>query len=203
MTKWLMAVALTAAGITAGAQAQTPECQNCQANPAPAPAYAGPSYGGGGGHFNHPTAAHPWTAHPTFGSKHFNRSGNLSRQPTLPVYMAAPWYLYWPYDGHFQTVAPMAAGAQWMPPPQSAFGANPTLPTFPGFVPFTPNQTFPNFGAPAVQPNVMPPNFNPAPPVQPSVIPINPAPVVPPAKVVPAPPAKLLPGGELPKVIPN
>ena len=33
---------------------------------------------------------------------------NLTQMPTLPVYMAAPWYNYWPYDGHFQTVAPIA-----------------------------------------------------------------------------------------------
>jgi len=229
MTKFFMAVAMTAAGLTAAASAQTPDCPNCQAG---APAMAAPSSGGyshghGGYGFagevrsgagfvrdhaqshwgNSNPGAHPWTANPIFGHPHFNRSGNLSRQPTLPVYMAAPWYLYWPYDGHFQTVAPMAAGAQWMPPPQSAYGANATLPTYPGYVPYVPNQTYPNFGAPA-QPNTLPPTFNPAPPA--NLIPINPAPikvappvVVPPAKIAPAPPAKLIPGGELPKIIPN
>ncbi len=200
MTKWLMAVALTAAGASAQAQ----ECQNCQAGAAPAPAYSsGPSYGGGG--HSHPWAntAHPYAAHPMFGSPHFNRSGNLSRQPTLPVYMAAPWYLYWPYDGHFQTVAPMAAGGQWMPPPQSAYGANPVLPTYPGYVPYIPNQTYPNFGSPAAPALIPPSNPSVLPNFPPAPIPAPPV-VAPPAKVIPvAPPAKVVPGGELPKVIPN
>ena len=56
--------------------------------------------------------------------------------PTLPVYMAAPWYNYWPYDGHFQTVAPMASGAFYPPP---AYTGNPFLTgRYPGYVPATP-----------------------------------------------------------------
>ena len=46
-----------------------------------------------------------------------------SRQP-LPVYQAAPWYLYWPYDGHFQTPAPVS-GAFYGPPTQGNFPVNP------------------------------------------------------------------------------
>ena len=33
----------------------------------------------------------------------------------LPVFQAAPWYLYWPYDGHFLTPAPIQ-GAFYGPP---------------------------------------------------------------------------------------
>ncbi len=32
---------------------------------------------------------------------------STTRGRTLPVFQAAPWYLYWPYDGHFLTPAPM------------------------------------------------------------------------------------------------
>lgn len=36
--------------------------------------------------------------------------------PVLPVYQAAPWYLYFPYDAHFQTPAPIFGA------PQGAYG---------------------------------------------------------------------------------
>ncbi len=66
--------------------------------------------------------------------------------PTLPVYMAAPWYLYWPYDGHFQTVAPMASGAFYPPP---AYTGNPFLTgRYTGYVPGTAVPTFPMAGPP-------------------------------------------------------
>jgi hypothetical protein len=32
-----------------------------------------------------------------------------ARAQPLPTFQAAPWYLYWPYDGHFQTPAPVYA----------------------------------------------------------------------------------------------
>jgi len=32
------------------------------------------------------------------------------KQP-LPAFQAAPWYLYWPYNGHFMTPAPLGLGA--------------------------------------------------------------------------------------------
>jgi hypothetical protein len=31
----------------------------------------------------------------------------LFRKQSLPAFQAAPWYLYWPYNGHFQTPAPL------------------------------------------------------------------------------------------------
>jgi hypothetical protein len=69
--------------------------------------------------------------------------------PTLPVYMAAPWYLYWPYDGHFQTVAPMASGAFYPPP---AYTGNPFMPgRFVGYVPGAGVPTFSMGGPPPKQ----------------------------------------------------
>lgn len=120
MNKWLIAAAVVAAGLmTSTAQAQQP-CNNC-GTPAPV---AAPHWGGhagyGHGHLaGHPlfNGSHAYNAHPAHGHPWLSKSGNLTRMPTLPVYMAAPWYLYWPYDGHFQTVAPMAAGIYY-PPPQ-------------------------------------------------------------------------------------
>lgn len=45
------------------------------------------------------------------------------KMPTLPVYMAAPWYNYWPYDGHFLTAAPMAGAGMALPPqPGAGYG---------------------------------------------------------------------------------
>jgi len=43
--------------------------------------------------------------YPTLGAWLFNSHA----APALPTFQAAPWYLYWPYDGHFQ-----------MPPPGTA-----------------------------------------------------------------------------------
>jgi len=34
----------------------------------------------------------------------------LFRKQSLPAFQAAPWYLYWPYNGHFQTPAPLFGG---------------------------------------------------------------------------------------------
>ena len=44
----------------------------------------------------------------------------------LPAFQAAPWYLYWPYNGHFQTPAPLM-GAYYAPPSGPAMG-NPYFP---------------------------------------------------------------------------
>ncbi|MFO0804128.1 MAG: hypothetical protein U0791_13520 [Gemmataceae bacterium] len=48
-------------------------------------------------------------------------------QPALPVYQAAPWYLYWPYDAHFQTPAPVHAPF-YAPPVGGNFPVNPYFP---------------------------------------------------------------------------
>jgi hypothetical protein len=168
MKKWLMAAALAVAGLTAAdARAQSPynpspayvpvQATVATPAPAPAPAYvqgtgacptpaaAAPapavgapvaSYGGPGGHKFH-TGMH-WTKGGLFSI--FGGSF-VSQMPTLPVYMAAPWYLYWPYDGHFQTVAPMAHGLYYPPP---MYTGNPYLPgVYPGYVAGSPVQQFP------------------------------------------------------------
>lgn len=51
------------------------------------------------------------------------------KQP-LPAFQAAPWYLYFPYNGHFQTPAPMA-GAPFYAPPGGGYQANPYFPQGP------------------------------------------------------------------------
>jgi hypothetical protein len=56
----------------------------------------------------------------------------------LPVFQAAPWYLYWPYDGYFLTPAPIT-GPFYAPPAFPSSGANPYFP------------------APVVQPPSVPP----------------------------------------------
>jgi hypothetical protein len=54
-----------------------------------------------------------------------------SVKPALPTYQAAPWYLYWPYDAHFLTPAPL--NAPFVGPPISGnFPVNPYFPAQPG-----------------------------------------------------------------------
>jgi hypothetical protein len=50
-----------------------------------------------------------------------------ANQQPLPVFQAAPWYLYWPYDGHFLTPAPVQ-GAFYGPPGPGNFPVNPYFP---------------------------------------------------------------------------
>ncbi len=49
-------------------------------------------------------------------------------KPKLPVFQAAPWYQYWPYDGHFLTPAPINGGAFYGPPMTGNFPVNPYFP---------------------------------------------------------------------------
>lgn len=60
--------------------------------------------------------------------KHYTLGTHLfgNHQP-LPVYQAAPWYLYWPYDGHFLTPAPVT-GPFYGPPTPGNFPVNPYFP---------------------------------------------------------------------------
>src|SRR5687768_7584025 len=106
MKKWLMAAAVAVAGLAAGdaraqhpVHAQGPGCPNgdCGAGGVPAG-------GGYGGHIGPHFGAKPYWSRSFFGNGYFSSSANLTRMPTLPVFMAAPWYNYWPYDGHFQTI---------------------------------------------------------------------------------------------------
>jgi hypothetical protein len=54
-----------------------------------------------------------------------------SKQP-LPAFQAAPWYLYWPYNAHFMTPAPLQ-GAFYGPPGMGNFPVNPYFPAAPGY----------------------------------------------------------------------
>ncbi|MCZ2341503.1 MAG: hypothetical protein LC104_06865 [Bacteroidales bacterium] len=51
----------------------------------------------------------------------------------VPTFQAAPWYLYWPYNAHFMTPAPL--GSPYMAPP-GVGGAmmNPYFPHNPGYM---------------------------------------------------------------------
>lgn len=52
--------------------------------------------------------------------------GLFHKQP-VPAFQAAPWYLYWPYNAHFQTPAPMT-GAFAAPPYGGQGLVNPYFP---------------------------------------------------------------------------
>lgn len=52
---------------------------------------------------------------------------NSLHQHKLPVFQAAPWYNYWPYDGHFLTPAPVS-GPFYGPPMTGNFPVNPYFP---------------------------------------------------------------------------
>ena len=61
--------------------------------------------------------SHGWPAPSTlFGNHH-----------AKPTFQAAPWYNYWPYDGHFLTPAPVG-GAFNAPPLTGNFPVNPYFP---------------------------------------------------------------------------
>ncbi len=59
------------------------------------------------------------------------------------AFLAAPWYLYWPYDAHFQTPAPVF-GAFYPPPILNGYYSQPYFPTQPQpYVPGSPLNTYP------------------------------------------------------------
>ena len=63
------------------------------------------------------------------------RTGIFHKYP-MPAFQAAPWYLYWPYDAHFQSAAPL--GGQFYAPPYAGGGlVNPYFPAQPA--PYAPN----------------------------------------------------------------
>jgi hypothetical protein len=65
--------------------------------------------------------------HRTIGVPQPSTLFNGAHHQKLPVFQAAPWYLYWPYDGHFQTPAPVN-GAFYGPPVTGNFPVNPYFP---------------------------------------------------------------------------
>jgi hypothetical protein len=79
-------------------------------------AVAGDCPGGcGGGHFAGPHAG-----------KYTRFTGWFHGGGHAPKLQAAPWYVYWPYNGHFMTPAPMAA--PFVPPPAMGGMVNPYFP---------------------------------------------------------------------------
>jgi hypothetical protein len=80
----------------------------------------------------------------------------------LPTYQAAPWYLYWPYDAHFQTPAPVTGA--WYGPPNCRAPINPYFPAAPvGFGAYGPP---PGYGYPPPPGYAVPtgPGYGPLPP---------------------------------------
>lgn len=72
----------------------------------------------GGGGFGHGAGRAPSTLFGGFQGFH---------KPKLPVFQAAPWYQYWPYDGHFLMPAPVG-GPFYGPPLTGNFPVNPYFP---------------------------------------------------------------------------
>lgn len=71
--------------------------------------------------------------------------GGYATAPVVPnaAFLAAPWYLYWPYDAHFQTPAPIYG--TWYPPPNIYGGyAPPYFPATPeAYIPGAPLNSYP------------------------------------------------------------
>jgi len=84
----------------------------------------------------------------------------LGRGGQLPTYQAAPWYLYWPYDAHFQTPAPVTGA--WYGPPNCRAPMNPYFPAPAGVGAYGPPPGYgypppPGYAAPT------PPGYGPQP----------------------------------------
>lgn len=57
------------------------------------------------------------------------QNGSCNRRPGggMPAFQAAPWYLYWPYNQHFMTPAPLM-GAYYAPPSAGGMLVSPYFP---------------------------------------------------------------------------
>ena len=86
------------------------------------------------------------------------------RQTPVPAFQAAPWYLYWPYNAHFQMAAPMGGG--FTPPPGTGMGGGMVNPYFanPYYGGAAPTPVMPSYSAPgsATVPSAMPSTAMPA-----------------------------------------
>jgi hypothetical protein len=154
---------------------------------APSPATAGNFHGS-------PFMSQPHQPHlgPYLFANHNNRQ--------LPAFQAAPWYLYWPYDGHFLTPAPVHAPF-YGPPTAGNFPVNPYFPAPGGYYGPYPGGPAPGGVGPGAFVSYPPPGIGPvhqpgygpvaqpgyAPPTSPVVPPGAPIPVPAPAAPVPAP----------------
>lgn len=109
----------------------------------------------------------------------------------LPAFQAAPWYLYWPYNSHFMTPAPMGGYGHYGP--ASAPGGGLINPYFPAAGGPTGGYSYPS-APPAQMPGAIPPSSsvppNPTPPAP------MPLPTTPPAGATPA----VTPGVSIPVV---
>lgn len=85
--------------------------------------------GGGGG-----AGAGPAQRKTLFNGQ-FHGFGLIQPKAKLPAFQAAPWYNYWPYDGHFLTPAPINGGAFYGPPMTGNFPVNPYFPGAQGYGP--------------------------------------------------------------------
>lgn len=97
---------LTTAALAASASTASAQGLGC----------TGPGCGTGGG-----AGCVPYPHYYSLGSY---ATGGCAKKPT---FQAAPWYLYWPYDGHFLTPAPVT-GAFYGPPTPGNFPVNPYFP---------------------------------------------------------------------------
>jgi len=68
-------------------------------------------------------------ANPFNGANSGYGGGIFKKQP-LPAFQAAPWYLYFPYNAHFQTPSPMYNAPSYGPP-SAGYGAGMANPYFP------------------------------------------------------------------------
>lgn len=109
---------------------------------------------------------HPPRLGPYLFANHHNRQ--------LPAFQAAPWYLYWPYDGHFLTPAPVHAPF-YGPPTAGNFPVNPYFPAPAGYYGPTPGGPAPGFVGPGGFGSYPPGSYVqpvPAPaPIHPSIVP--------------------------------
>lgn len=98
------------------------------------PGCVGPGCGGGFGKKGWGKERSPAAPTTLFGDFTFHRQ-------KLPVFQAAPWYNYWPYDAHFLMPAPIS-GPFYGPPMTGNFPVNPYFPGPAGAVGFGPGYGF-------------------------------------------------------------
>ena len=110
MRSWIMSLAVVAIGLI-GSDVMAQGCATCGTG-----GHGGYGAGGGGGHWSGPPSSH--------------HRGGVALQ-------AAPWYLYWPYDAHFQTPAPVF-GAYSPPPSMNGYPAQPFFPSHSYGYPYVP-----------------------------------------------------------------
>lgn len=96
------------------------------------------------------------------------------RNANLPAFQAAPWYLYWPYDGHFMTPAPIH-GPFHAPPVGGNFPVNPYFPAPHGYYGPMPGGPAPGGVGPGIH-GVVPGHMPPSPGVGGALPPIPPMP---------------------------